>query len=46
MGMATLRRSNSKVQSWRRCSKQYIREQRARLYLICRCTVMLLFWRD
>ncbi|XP_074345919.1 small polypeptide DEVIL 14 [Apium graveolens] len=29
----------------RRCSKQ-IRQQRARLYIIWRCTVLLLNWQD
>ncbi|XP_023886598.1 small polypeptide DEVIL 14 [Quercus suber] len=34
-----------KVRSWQRCSKQ-VRERRARLYLIWRCTVILLCWHD
>ncbi|XP_022758190.1 uncharacterized protein LOC111305179 [Durio zibethinus] len=34
-----------KGRSWQRCSKQ-IREQRARLYIIWRCTVLLLCWHD
>ncbi|XP_057483335.1 small polypeptide DEVIL 14-like [Actinidia eriantha] len=34
-----------KLRSWQRCSKQ-IREQRARLYIIWRCTVLLLNWND
>nr|KJB42075.1 hypothetical protein B456_007G135100 [Gossypium raimondii] len=34
-----------KGRSWQRCSKQ-IREQRGRLYIIWRCTVLLLCWHD
>ncbi|KAG2693608.1 hypothetical protein I3843_08G100000 [Carya illinoinensis] len=34
-----------KVRSWPRGSKQ-IRQQRARLYIIWRCTVILLCWHD
>ncbi|KAB2016226.1 hypothetical protein ES319_D08G081500v1 [Gossypium barbadense] len=34
-----------KGRSWQRCSKQ-IREQRARLYIVWRCTVLLLCWHD
>lgn len=36
---------SSKTRTWPRCSKQ-IREQRARLYIIWKCTVLLLFWDD
>ncbi|XP_073148233.1 small polypeptide DEVIL 14-like [Henckelia pumila] len=36
---------SSKVRLIRRCSKQ-IREQRARLYIIWRCTVLLMCWHD
>ncbi|XP_017191210.1 small polypeptide DEVIL 14-like [Malus sylvestris] len=39
------RSSSSKVRPWGRCSKQ-IREQRARLYIIWRCSVMLLCWHE
>ncbi|XP_062086127.1 small polypeptide DEVIL 14 [Humulus lupulus] len=39
------RSTSSKVRTWPRCSKQ-IREQRARLYIIWRCTVLLLCWHD
>ncbi|KAI4349541.1 hypothetical protein L6164_010120 [Bauhinia variegata] len=35
----------SKVRSWGRCSKQ-VRQQRTRLYIIWRCTVLLLCWHD
>ncbi|XP_019235604.1 PREDICTED: uncharacterized protein LOC109215935 [Nicotiana attenuata] len=35
----------SKIKSMQRCSKQ-VREQRARLYIIWRCTVLLLCWHD
>ncbi|XAR58525.1 hypothetical protein NMG60_11013956 [Bertholletia excelsa] len=35
----------SKLRSWQRCSKQ-IRERRARLYIIWRCTVLLICWHD
>ncbi|CAN0890153.1 Small polypeptide DEVIL 14 [Linum grandiflorum] len=31
--------------SWRGCSRQ-IRERRTRLYIIWRCTVMLVRWHD
>ncbi|XP_019056774.1 PREDICTED: uncharacterized protein LOC109116199 [Tarenaya hassleriana] len=34
-----------KTRAWQRCSKQ-IREQRARLYIIWRCTLLLLSWHD
>ncbi|XP_058196002.1 small polypeptide DEVIL 14 [Rhododendron vialii] len=40
-----LRCSKLRSWSWQRCSKQ-IREQRARVYIIWRCTVMLLSWHD
>ncbi|XP_022963517.1 uncharacterized protein LOC111811136 [Cucurbita pepo subsp. pepo] len=36
---------SSKIWLWQQCSKQ-IREQRARLYIIWRCAVMLLCWHD
>ncbi|XP_073042376.1 small polypeptide DEVIL 14-like [Primulina eburnea] len=36
---------SSKVGLTRRCSKQ-IREQRARLYIIWRCAVLLMCWHD
>ncbi|KAL9430889.1 hypothetical protein AB3S75_026144 [Citrus x aurantiifolia] len=39
--MAALR--SIKSRSWQRCSKQ-IREHRARLYIIWKCSVMLLCW--
>ncbi|XP_054797061.1 small polypeptide DEVIL 14 [Prosopis cineraria] len=35
----------SKVRSWERCSK-HIRQQRTRLYIIWRCTVLLLCCHD
>ncbi|KAH1136398.1 hypothetical protein AAZX31_10G024400 [Glycine max] len=35
----------SKVRSWERCSKQ-VRQQRTRLYIIWRCTVLLLCWHE
>ncbi|ESW34397.1 hypothetical protein PHAVU_001G149100 [Phaseolus vulgaris] len=35
----------SKLRPWGRCSK-YIRQQRTRLYIIWRCTVLLLCWHD
>lgn len=35
-----------KVGSLGRCSKQYLKEQRGRLYIMWRCTVMLLCWHD
>ncbi|KAJ0113389.1 hypothetical protein Patl1_03432 [Pistacia atlantica] len=38
-------RRSMKVRSWQRFSTQ-IREQRARLYIIWRCTVMLLCWNE
>ncbi|XP_027097195.1 uncharacterized protein LOC113780330 [Coffea eugenioides] len=38
-------RSVSKVRSFSRCSKP-LREQRARLYIIWRCTVLLVCWHD
>ncbi|XP_047312641.1 small polypeptide DEVIL 14-like [Impatiens glandulifera] len=38
-------RSFTKMRTWQRCSKQ-IREQRARIYIIWRCTVLLLSWQD
>ncbi|KAL2320928.1 hypothetical protein Fmac_029897 [Flemingia macrophylla] len=36
---------SSKVRPWGRCSK-YIRQQRTRLYIIWRCTILLLCWHD
>ncbi|XP_014512092.1 uncharacterized protein LOC106770798 [Vigna radiata var. radiata] len=36
---------SSKLRSWGRCSKQ-VRQQRTRLYIIWRCTVLLLCWHD
>ncbi|XP_029125469.1 uncharacterized protein LOC114915235 [Cajanus cajan] len=36
---------SSKVRPWGRCSN-YIRQQRTRLYIIWRCTVLLLCWHD
>ncbi|CAN4093497.1 unnamed protein product [Withania somnifera] len=41
--MSSLR--GSKIRKWQRCSKQ-VRQQRARLYIIWRCTVLLLCWHD
>ncbi|XP_061349310.1 small polypeptide DEVIL 14 [Gastrolobium bilobum] len=35
----------SKLRSLERCSKQ-VRKQRTRLYIIWRCTVLLLCWHD
>ncbi|KAK7355791.1 hypothetical protein VNO80_15053 [Phaseolus coccineus] len=35
----------SKLRSWERCSKQ-VRQQRTRLYIIWRCTVLLLCWHE
>ncbi|XP_062150365.1 small polypeptide DEVIL 14-like [Alnus glutinosa] len=32
-----------KLRSWQRCSR-HIREQRTRLYIIWKCTVILLSW--
>ncbi|KAI5580897.1 hypothetical protein POPTR_008G202000v4 [Populus trichocarpa] len=32
-----------KLRSWQRCSRM-VREQRTRLYIIWRCTVILLRW--
>ncbi|KAL9353392.1 hypothetical protein Peur_056072 [Populus x canadensis] len=32
-----------KLRSWQRCSRK-VREQRTRLYIIWRCTVILLRW--
>ncbi|XP_057965960.1 small polypeptide DEVIL 14 [Malania oleifera] len=34
-----------KLRSWQRCSK-HIREQRARLYIIWRCAVLLICWHE
>ncbi|OAY55856.1 hypothetical protein MANES_03G185200v8 [Manihot esculenta] len=34
-----------KLRSWRRCSR-LVKEQRTRLYIIWRCTVILLSWDD
>ncbi|XP_068661560.1 small polypeptide DEVIL 14 [Aristolochia californica] len=34
-----------KLRSWQRRSRQ-MREQKARLYIIWRCTVLLLCWHD
>ncbi|KAL3725555.1 hypothetical protein ACJRO7_030564 [Eucalyptus globulus] len=39
-------RTSLKLRSWQRCCSKHIREQRARLYLIWRCTVMLICWQD
>ncbi|XP_047151022.1 small polypeptide DEVIL 14 [Vigna umbellata] len=36
---------SSKLRSWGRCSKQ-VRQQRTRLYIIWRCTVLLLCWHE
>ncbi|XP_048441760.1 small polypeptide DEVIL 14 [Pyrus x bretschneideri] len=41
----TSRSTSLKFRSWGRCSK-HIREQRARLYIIWRCSVMLLCWHE
>uniref|UniRef100_A0A2P2J4G4 Uncharacterized protein MANES_01G209600 n=1 Tax=Rhizophora mucronata TaxID=61149 RepID=A0A2P2J4G4_RHIMU len=38
-------RSMNKQRSWQRYSRQ-IREHQTRLYIIWRCTVMLLCWHD
>lgn len=38
--------SSMKVGSLGRCSKQYLKEQRGRLYIMWRCSVMLLCWHD
>ncbi|KAI5565343.1 hypothetical protein POPTR_014G138900v4 [Populus trichocarpa] len=45
MAADALSMRSMKLRSWQRCSKQ-IREQRTRLYIIWRCTVMLLCWHD
>ncbi|KAL6271678.1 hypothetical protein ACE6H2_028589 [Prunus campanulata] len=49
MGMAAkaipTTRSSLKLRPWTRCSK-HIREQRARLYIVWRCSVMLMCWHD
>ncbi|XP_038684895.1 uncharacterized protein LOC119984835 [Tripterygium wilfordii] len=45
MAARTLSTRSLKLRSWQRCSKQ-IREQRARLYIIWRCTVLLVCWHD
>ncbi|XP_016650799.1 PREDICTED: uncharacterized protein LOC107881477 [Prunus mume] len=49
MGMAAkaipTTRSSLKLRPWTWCSK-HIREQRARLYIVWRCSVMLLCWHD
>uniref|UniRef100_A0A7N0SYD2 DEVIL-like protein n=1 Tax=Kalanchoe fedtschenkoi TaxID=63787 RepID=A0A7N0SYD2_KALFE len=34
-----------KHQTWRKCS-MHIREQKARLYIIWRCAVLLVCWQD
>ncbi|KAI4301284.1 hypothetical protein L6164_034577 [Bauhinia variegata] len=41
----SVRSSTSKLRSWGRCSK-HVRQQRTRLYIIWRCTVLLLCWHD
>lgn len=43
--LTAFRSTSSKLRSIGRCSKP-IREQRARLYIIWRCTVLLLCWQD
>ncbi|KAL4385603.1 hypothetical protein GQ457_15G022590 [Hibiscus cannabinus] len=45
MGETSFSMRNTKGRSWQRCSK-HIREQRGRLYIIWRCTVLLLCWND
>ncbi|XP_034905259.1 small polypeptide DEVIL 14-like [Populus alba] len=45
MAADALSMRSMKLRSRQRCSKQ-IREQRTRLYIIWRCTVMLLCWHD
>ncbi|XP_010278543.1 PREDICTED: uncharacterized protein LOC104612699 [Nelumbo nucifera] len=45
MAVHSLSLRNPKVRSWQRWSR-HIREQRARLYIIWRCTVMLICWND
>jgi hypothetical protein len=37
--------SSSKLRPWRKCSK-HIRHQKTRLYIIWRCTVLLLCWHE
>ncbi|XP_030552811.1 small polypeptide DEVIL 14-like [Rhodamnia argentea] len=39
-------RTSLKPRSWQRCCSEHIREQRARLYLVWRCTVILICWQD
>ncbi|KAG6647667.1 hypothetical protein CIPAW_07G094000 [Carya illinoinensis] len=45
MAATTFSTRSLKLRSWHRCSKQ-AREQRARLYIIWRCAVILLCWHD
>ncbi|GKU86647.1 hypothetical protein SLEP1_g1144 [Rubroshorea leprosula] len=35
-----------KLRSWQRCCSRHIRERRARLYIIWRCTVLLICWHE
>ncbi|WOH01676.1 hypothetical protein DCAR_0521061 [Daucus carota subsp. sativus] len=35
----------AKARSWERCSKR-IKQQRARVYIIWRCTVLLMNWHE
>ncbi|RHN80208.1 hypothetical protein MtrunA17_Chr1g0185781 [Medicago truncatula] len=39
-------KGSSKVRSLGRYSSKQVRQQRARLYIIWRCTVLLLCWND
>ncbi|XP_027189182.1 small polypeptide DEVIL 1-like [Cicer arietinum] len=43
---SSLRGSNSKVRSLGKYSSKQVRQQRARIYIIWRCTVLLLCWND
>ncbi|XP_043718681.1 small polypeptide DEVIL 14-like [Telopea speciosissima] len=45
MSQHSLSQSNPRLRSWQRCSR-HIRKRRARLYIIWKCTLMLLRWRD
>ncbi|XP_058077029.1 small polypeptide DEVIL 14-like [Magnolia sinica] len=45
MGAHSYFQRSPKLRSWQRCSR-HIREQRARLYIIWRCTVLLLCSHD
>ncbi|PIA26497.1 hypothetical protein AQUCO_09200004v1 [Aquilegia coerulea] len=45
MAMLLFSRRNPKLGKWRQWSK-YTQQQRARLYIIWRCTVILVCWQE